>query len=260
MSVKADDSDARSGGVQVIARAAEMLRVLQAHPGGLSQAEIGERLGMARSTVSRILNALEDEGLVASRGPRGPYRLGPEIARMAGTVRLSVVTDMHPFLTDLSRELEETVDLSILDGDRASFIDQVIPPRRMRAMSAVGEAFPLYCCANGKALLAALPAERQVRVLPSRLVPLTAKTITSRAALREELEQIRRDGIAYDREEQTDGICAVGAALRGVSEQPVAVSVPVPAQRFYGREAELAQSLSAWVRKVEDWFATPEVK
>ncbi len=260
MSVTAEERDVRGGGIQVIARAAEMMRVLQAHPGGLSQAEIGERVGMARSTVSRILNALEDEGLVASRGSRGPYRLGPEIARMAGTVRLGVVTDMHPFLTELSRELDETVDLSILDGDRASFIDQVVPPRRLRAVSAVGESFPLYCCANGKALLASLPPEQQARALPSRLVPLTANTIADRAMLREELAQVVRDGIAYDREEQTEGICAVGAALRGVAAQPVAVSVPVPAQRFYGHEDELAQALLAWTAKVSEWFAAAEDK
>ncbi|KZS52698.1 transcriptional regulator [Mycobacterium kansasii] len=254
MSAKAEGSDVRSGGIQVIARAAEILRVLQAHPGGLSQVEIGERVAMARSTVSRILNALEDEGLVASRGARGPYRLGPEIARMASTVRLSVVADLHPFLTQLSRELDETVDLSILDGDRADFIDQVVPLRRLRAVSAVGESFPLYCCANGKALLASLPPERQAQALPSRLMPLTANTITDRAALREELAQIGRDGIAYDREEQTDGICAVGTVLHGVTDQLVAVSVPVPAQRFYGREEELARALRAWVAKVNSWL------
>jgi len=246
--------DARSGGIQVIARAAEILRVLQAHPGGLSQAEIGERVGMARSTVSRILNALEDEGLVASRGARGPYRLGPEIARMAGSVRLSVVTDMHPFLAELSRSLDETVDLSILDGDRASFIDQVVPPRRLRAMSAVGESFPLYCCANGKALLALLSPELRARALPSRLVPLTPRTITSPAALRDELSQIAAEGVAYDREEQTEGICAVAVALAGVTEELVAASVPVPAQRFYGRESELAEALLAWAAEVNAWF------
>ncbi len=154
--MSAEEQDTRSGGIQVIARAAELLRVLQAHPGGLSQAEIGERVGMARSTVSRILNALEDEGLVASRGARGPYRLGPEITRMATTVRLGVVTEMHPFLTELSRELDETVDLSILDGDRADVVDQVVPPQRLRAVSAVGESFPAVLLRHGKALLAAL--------------------------------------------------------------------------------------------------------
>ena len=244
MSVASEE--ARGSGIQVIARAAEMLRLLQAHPGGLSQAEIGDRLGMARSTVSRILNALDDEGLVASRGGRGGYRLGPEIARMAGTVRLGVVIDVHPFMEELSRQLGETVDLSILDGDRATFVDQVVSPHRLRAISAVGESFPLHCCANGKALLASLPPEQ----LPTRLTWLTANTITSSAALRKELERVRAEGVAYDREEQTEGICAVGAVLRGVTGQEAAVSVPVPAQRFYGRESELAAALLNWVDKV----------
>lgn len=170
---------------------------------------------------------------------------------MANTVRLGVVTDMHPFLTDLSRRLNETVDLSILDGDRADFIDQVVAPHRLQAVSAVGESFPLYCSANGKALLAALPADELAQAMPKRLVQLTPNTIADQAALRDELDRIRADGVAYDREEQTEGICAVGAVLHGVSDVLVAVSVPVPAQRFYGREAELAQVLRAWVAKVD---------
>jgi DNA-binding IclR family transcriptional regulator len=242
--------DARHNGVQVIARAADILRLLQGHPAGLTQAEIGERLAMARSTVSRILNALEDEGLVAALGPRGPYRLGPEIARMAGTLRRSVVIDVHPFLEELSRELDETVDLSILEGSRATFVDQVVPARRLRAISAVGESFLLHCCANGKALLASMTPEQQAQAVPARLARLTANTITGPAALRSELARIKSEGIAYDREEQTEGVCAVGAVLRGITEEKVAVSVPVPAQRFYGREEELAQSLLAWVEKV----------
>ena len=82
---------------------------------------------------------LDDEGLVASRAARGRYRLGPEIARMATTLRRSVVLDVHPFMEELSRELEETVDLSILDGDRATFVDQVVSPtsgRRLASISA----------------------------------------------------------------------------------------------------------------------------
>ena len=254
----AEEQDTR-GGIQVIARAAEILRLLQTHPGGVSQAEIGERLGMARSTVSRILNALDDEGLVASRGARGPYRLGPEIARMASTVRLGVVMDVHPFMEELSRELEETVDLSILEDDRARFVDQVVSPHRLRAISAVGESFPLHCCANGKALLANMPPAQQAQVLPSRLARLTEHTITTPAALRKELDRIRIDGVAYDREEQTEGVCAVGAAVR-VGEQMVAVSVPVPAQRFYGREEELSRAVLAWVQRVNAWFKTADTK
>ncbi len=241
---------ASGSGIHAIARAAELLRLLHAHPGGLSQPEVGERLGMPRSTVSRLLNSLVDEGLVTLRATRGPYQLGPEMGRMARTVRLSLVMDVHPFLEELSRQLNETVDLSILEGDRVTFLDQVTSCHRLRAVSAVGESFPLHCSANGKALLATLPPARRAEALPGRLTRLTANTITNAAQLCRELTLVALHGVAFDREEQTAGVCAVGAALAGVPDQVVAVSVPVPAQRFYGRERELARAVRAWVENV----------
>jgi hypothetical protein len=157
--------------------------------------------------------------------------------------------DVHPFIEELSRQLDETVDLSILDRDRVTFLGQIVAARRLRTISAVCESFPLHCSANGKALLAALPPAQQAQSLTRRLARLTAKTITNPMVLRRELTHIGLEGVAFDREEQTEGVCAVGAVLR-VNEQLVAVSVPVPAQRFYGREREFAQALRAWVRMV----------
>ena len=196
--------------------------------------------------------------MVVSRGARGPYRLGPEITRMASTVRLSLVNDVRPFMEDLSRQLDETVDLSILDADRATFLDQVVSPRRLRAISAVGESFPLHCCANGKALLAALPPAQQAKAMPGRLSRLTSRTITNPQLLRRELAHIGLEGIAFDREEQAEGVCAVAAVLRGVTPHLAAVSVPVPAQRFYGRERELARALRTWVATVNAWYENAE--
>ena len=148
------------------------------------------------------------------------------------------------------------VAIAILDLKKTHdrFVDQVVSPHRLRAISAVGESFPLHCCANGKALLATMSPAQQAQVLPSRLARLTEHTITTPAALRKELERIQLDGVAYDREEQTEGVCAVGAAVR-VGEQMVAVSVPVPAQRFYGREEGLSRAVLAWVQRVTAWFA-----
>lgn len=253
-SVNDEERRVQGSGVQMISRVASMLRLLQSNPGGLSQVDIGERLAMARSTVSRILNALEDEGLVASLGPRGPYRLGPQIARMARTVRLGVVADMRPLLEKLSNELTETANLAILDGDRVTLVTQVVSPHPLSAICVVGESFPLHCCANGKALLANLPPAQQAQVLSGRLTRYTASTITTAKALRGELIQIRRDGVAYDRGEQIDGLCAVAVALQGVGDDRLAVSVSVPAPRFYGRETELAEALLSWNQNVKQQF------
>ena len=102
----AADSDPRSG-IQVLNRTADILRSLQGHPGGLSQSDIGERVGLPRSTVSRLLLALEDIGYVTSLGPRGPYRLGPDIIAMSMSARRSVLAELRPFLEGLSRGVNE---------------------------------------------------------------------------------------------------------------------------------------------------------
>ena len=161
-----ESAEARASGVQVISRAAEILRALQSAPGGLSQAELASRIGLARSTVHRILATLEQEGLVASGQPRGRYRLGPEITLMADAARRALVTHIRPLLEQLSRRLDETVDLSVLDHNQATFVDQVVANHRLRAVSAVGESFPLHCTANGKAFLAAMPNAMVNAVLP----------------------------------------------------------------------------------------------
>src|SRR5712691_8915402 len=72
-----------AGGVQVIARAAQVLRALESEPQGLSLAQLAERVGLPRSTVHRIVTALAAEGLVASVSPTGRVRIGPEFARLA---------------------------------------------------------------------------------------------------------------------------------------------------------------------------------
>lgn len=251
MTVAPETAEVRSGGIQVIARAAEILRLLQSHPGGLNQAEICERVGMARSTVSRILNALEDEGLVASRRAPGALPIGPG-DRADGQHGAPRGGHRHAPVPDRPVAQPQRNGGPVDSGRRPRRLHR---PGRRAAPPAGGErggeTFPLYCSANGKALLAALPPDQLAQAMPKRLVQLTPNTITDQAALRDELDRVRADGVAYDREEQTEGICAVGAVLHGVSDVLVAVSVPVPAQRFYGREAELAQVLRAWVAKVD---------
>ena len=250
------DEGARGGsGIQVLARAAEILRLLHRHPHGMSQSEIGAQLGLARSTTSRLLIALEAEGLVSTSGPRGRYRLGPEIVRLATSARRSAWLDLRPRIIELSSRLGETVDLSVLEGSSAVFVDQVVADNRLRAVSRVGAVFPLHASANGKALLAVMPEPDVRRVLGGRLERFTPATVTDPEALRGELARIRSSGgIAVDREEHTLGVCAFGAVIGTVGYDLVAVSIPVPTQRFTEREFEIQQALRGFIVQIEAWL------
>lgn len=243
--------DKRSS-IQVLARAADVFRALQAHPSGLTQAEIGEQIGLSRSTVSRLVLSLEAEGLVSASGPRGRYRLGPEFVRMAAAARRSAWQEFHPLIAELSAQIGETVDLSVLERDRALFVDQVVSGARLQAVSAVGDSFPLHASANGKALLASLPEPDVRRVILGPLDRFTSRTVTDPDVLERELEQVRKTGIAFDREEHSEGVCAIGLVVGLVDHDLLAVSVPMPTHRFSIRENEILDALGEFSVRVDE--------
>jgi DNA-binding IclR family transcriptional regulator len=234
---------ADSHGVQVIARAAQLLRALDSEPHGLSLSQLADRAGLPRSTVQRIVAALANEGFVTAASPSGRVRLGHELARLAAAGRRDLWSELQPLLQTLFDKLNETVDCAVPDGNELRFVDQIPAAHRLRAVSAVGATFPLHCTANGKAVLAEWPAEDVTRRLPARLTRFTDRTIVSRAKLLDHLAGIRDTGIAFDLEEHTPGICGVGTTIREPFGTLVAISVPVPTQRFNGRKTEIAQAL-----------------
>jgi IclR family acetate operon transcriptional repressor len=95
---------------QVIARAADVLRALEVEPGGLSLAKIAQRVESPRSTVHRIVTALEAESLVVPASPSGGYRLGPELARFAASTSGELRESVRPAIERLRYEADETVD------------------------------------------------------------------------------------------------------------------------------------------------------
>jgi DNA-binding IclR family transcriptional regulator len=237
--------------VQVIARASTILRALEQENAGLSLGQIAQRVNLARSTVQRIVAALECEKLVIAATPNGRVRLGPAILRLAASVRSDFLALARPFLERLSDELHETVDLAMVRKDHLIFIDQVTGAQRLRAVSAVGETFPLYCTANGKAYLAQLSDAAVEKLIGRSYAARTPKTLTRLDALIADLNAVRGAGAAFDREEHTLGICAVGVALQDPLGNPVAISVPVPSQRFVDRQALIAEQLKATKRAME---------
>jgi DNA-binding IclR family transcriptional regulator len=237
--------------VQVIARAAAILRALEGEDAGLSLGQIAQRVKLARSTVQRIVASLEAEKLVIAASPTGRVRLGPSLLRLAGSMRSDFAATARPYIAKLSAELHETVDLASVRKDHLVFIDQVIGSQRLRTVSAVGEAFPLHCTANGKAYLSQLDDGEIENLIGRSYEARTPNTLTRLAALLADLRAARRSGVGYDREEHTLGICAVGIVLQDPFGNPVAISVPVPAQRFEKQHTHIAARLLATKRAME---------
>jgi DNA-binding IclR family transcriptional regulator len=237
--------------VQVIARAAAILRALEDEAAGLSLGQIAQRVNLARSTVQRIVAALEAEKFLIAASPTGRVRLGPTILRLAASARTDFVGVVRPYLTRLSSELKETVDLSVVKKDHLVFIDQVIGSQRLRMVSAVGETFPLYCTANGQAYLATLDDAAIAKLIGTSYEQRTPRTLTRLEDLLRDLKTVRKTGVAIDREEHALGVCAAGVVTRDPVGNAVAISVPVPAQRFYKHQRTIVAQLQATKEALE---------
>ena len=222
------DQSAKNG-IQVIERAAAILRTLRKDPEGLSFGQIADRVGLARSTVQRIVSALQTEGFVTTAGNAG-IRLGPELASFAAASKFDAITLCRPWLTSIAERTGETVDLSVFRGNKMLYLDQIPGTHRLRAVSFVGEEFPMTNSANGRATLA-LMSDEQAREIAEAEWQETGRN-RDWERLASLLAETRETGLAFNRNEHTEGISAVGIAVRNHLDEIYAISVPVPSHRF----------------------------
>jgi DNA-binding IclR family transcriptional regulator len=233
----------KKNGIQVIARAADILRSLENQPEGLSLGELASRVQLPRSTIQRIVGALVHEQLLITAGGRSGVMLGPALVRLAATANIETDRLARPVMQELSRELEETVDLSVLQGRTAFFVDQVLGTSRLIAVSAVGEAFPLHCTANGKALLGCVGADRRRLLLAGKLRRHTPATIMDMDEIERQVAQFGKTQLCFDLEEHSEGICAVGTSFIDPLGRDFALSVPMPAARFKNKKSLVGKRL-----------------
>ena len=246
-----EDGESAAGlGVQVIARAASVLRALENRPEGLSLGQIAKEVGLARSTVQRIVAALAAEQFVVEAQPGRGVRIGPGLARIAASLGSSSVELLRPHLMALSEQVGETVDISVLSGGSAVFVDQIPGRQRLVALSAVGARFPLHCTANGKAMLACFAKEDAAALIEKSAAAHADYPLADRAKLLKEIEAARRRHLAFDLGEHDVGISAVGVATLDSFGRPIAVSIPAPTHRFAARRDELSGTLDAFRDKM----------
>lgn len=221
--------------VQSIERAAAILRSFNEAEPELGVTELSQRLGLHKSTVSRIIATLQQEGLVGQNAETGKYRLGVGLVSLAGVAlgRINVRGAAQPHLDELVRETRETVTVDILDGNVCLIVEQKESPQPVRYVSWIGRRFPLHCTASGKVLLAALTeSERQSR-LTFPLQKYTNNTITSYEVLRDSLEETTTKGYAIVLEEFEAGFGAISAPIFDHAGQVVAaLAISAPSFRL----------------------------
>lgn len=226
-------------GTQAVERAARLLTEVVDAAEPRSFSELSASTGLAKSTTSRLLFALERSGLVR-RDSNGGYEPGELFLRYAGRGgrELGLVELSREHLEQLGAATGETINLGVARRGHVEQLAQVDGRYIIGATSWVGRPVPLHATALGKVLLAFHGAT----LLAGRLVRCTGKTITTRAELAADLAEVRRRGYAVAIDELEMGLVAVAAPVfRGDGSIVAALSVSGPGNRLHGRRlAEVA--------------------
>lgn len=246
-------SEKSRNGVQVIARAAQVLNALKDHPNGQSLGQLAKTTGLARSTVQRIVGALQEEDYVVSSGAKAGLRLGPGIGRLSVAISANTAEQCREILFELSRSTGETSDLSVFRDDKMVFLDQIPGTQRLTTLSAIGEVFPLTSTANGRACLAQLPREEALH-LATNEIAAKGDTLNEDAFLKL-LDDIRESQLSYDLEEHNEDVSAVGFAFTNWNKEIYAISVPAPSSRFKRNKEKIETAILEARRQALNLFA-----
>ena len=201
--------------VRSVDRAAALLLALGESQAEAGVTELARRLGLHKSTASRLLATLEKRGLVEQDAETGKYRLGLVVIRLAE--RAERTLDLRgialPELERLARLTHETTSLGVLDGDELLTVAQADGPNLIAVGDWTGRSTPVHCVASGKVLLASLAEREVLRIVRRGLTAFTERTIVALEPLLEELARIRRRGYATAMGEYELGLNAVAAPV-----------------------------------------------
>lgn len=242
------ESSESSSGVRAVERALQLVDIFARSRGPFSISELAAEVGLAPSTVHRLVQTLSNLGYVVQYPQSKRYGVGRGIAEInrAMLLKYEFTRFAQPHLEALAQATGETANLAALYGTSAIYLNQVESAALMRVSNPVGTLVPLHCTAVGKVFMADFrPVTLDDVIEHAGLEALTPNTITTRKALEKELERIRAQGYALDDQEYAQGVRCIAVGLRGSSGAVVsAISISGPAGRLTDeRLGELAREV-----------------
>ena len=222
-------------GVSTLIKALRMLEEV-ANESELGITDISERLAIHKSTVYRFLDTFRKLGYIKQNPSNDKYSLTLKLFELGSksVERMDLITEAHPVIEELSKQIEETIHLAVLDEDSVVYLDKIDSPHLLRMFSQIGRKAPAYCTGLGKALLAWASDDIIGKAFSKeKIVKHTANTITEPSQLLNAFEEIRAQGFAIDNEEHELGIKCIAAPIRDRTGNVVAaISVSCPVQRL----------------------------
>jgi IclR family acetate operon transcriptional repressor len=216
--------------------------------------ELTKLFGLPKSTVQRTLVTLAEAGwLRANRRDTTRWEIGARVlaVRPAALQGSSLLAAAHEPMVRLRDALNETIHLSVPDALQCMVVvDRVDSDHPVRTFHTIGDTSPLHATAVGRAILAHLPKQDVEELITQGLERFTDTTPADPDELRAELDRIRAEGYAVNRNQYRPGVCAIAAPVLDEDGAPLAsVAVSMPDSRFD------AERLPEWSRMVAETAA-----
>jgi DNA-binding IclR family transcriptional regulator len=244
---QAEGSPESGGGVRALERGLQLVKCFDIDHPSWRIADLARAVGLHKATARRLIKTLEAEGFLVLSLDSGEYRLGSALMPVAYLVRShdQLIRIAHPYLQRLAAQTEETVGLSVWTDGGIVSIEHIPTIHFFKPALLLGNVSTTYGTTHSKIFLAFGPEERLSRL--SFADRGHGLTLAEAARVQEELQQVRDSGIAYDMEERSKGVCAVGVPLRDSTGEVVAsIAAVVPPDRFGPAQKE---SITALIRE-----------
>lgn len=218
-----------------------ILEVLGKSDHAMTATQINEQLGLPKQTVHRLCVTLEESGFLTRPGKSKRYQVARRL-RDLGSGLLHNSRDhvaRHQILTDVARQIGETVNYAVPGNSGMSYLDRVETDWPFRIQLPIGSSVPFHCTASGKTFLASLaPKKRATLVSSLNLKAMTRHTLVDPLKLLDQLEKIRKQGYSLDQEEFLEGMVAIAVPVLDPNGRFfAALAYHGPAQRMSLQEA-----------------------
>ena len=201
-----------------LARGLSVLQAFSDQRRSLTIAQISHRTGIPRASVRRCLHTLMQLGYAEADGNN--FSLKPKVLSLGYSYLSStpLTVSAHPYLNQISRTLNESCSLAVLQDDEVLYVGRSATSRIMSVSLTTGSRLPAYCTSLGRVMLAHLaPAELDAYLERVPLKAFTERTVVSAAMLRDILVEVREDGYALIEEELEIGLRSIAVPVRGAS-------------------------------------------
>ncbi len=199
-----------------VGKALEILDLVSAFERPVRFSELLSQSSHPKATLYRFLQTLTNQGMLSYDEDRQTYSMGLRLVRLAHSAwqNASLASLAFETLNVLEKQIGETIHLAQMENGQVLFVDKRRSSVLFETLAQTGRVAPAHCTGVGKAILAYMSPERLERALKQQaFVPYTASTHLNRESLISEFEDIRKSGVAFDREEHEPGIISIAAPI-----------------------------------------------